>query len=141
MGSWGYEIMAGDTPLDVLGDIKDLCKSVTSEDESWFDDLTKEELNQGMSKIVKDIPDDYWFEPFIQVLAYQIIMTGADMPQIVKDSIDEATNEDVSHWSEPKERKQRLEELRLATHMYENGKPINLAQDPGLFAKIYEGLK
>jgi len=127
MGSWGHDIMAGDTPLDNLYYIEKICK------DDLDDSLTKEELNNGMSQVLKECEKD---EEFWQVLAFQIVTLGANMPQIVRDNIDEATDEDTRDWRKPEERKQHLDALRNAVHVYKDGNPINLKEDIGLITKI-----
>ena len=139
MGAWGYEIMASDNALDVLDEFRDICKKTTSDDDAWFNDLTRDELNDGMDEIMEK-NGDCWDNDFWNVLAYQIVTTGADMPQKVRDNIDSSTNEDTRDWSNPEEREMYLRELRDAVKSYKDGQPVELSKDIGLLNKIYKGM-
>ena len=114
--------------------IKDICKSCTYEEDDWYEDLTKDELNNGMKEVLLKNMDSLDHD-FIMVLAFQIVTTGADMPKVIKEKIDWAIKEDEKEldcWNSPEKRKKKLDELLWAVHNYENGKAIDLDSDKGL---------
>jgi hypothetical protein len=141
MGAWGYEIMASDDALDELDAMKDIVgRNFDDDDDAYYDyeELTADELNKSMSKLLES--KFYDENTFYQVLAYQIVTSGADMPQEVRDNIDEVTNEECRGWCEPLKREMFLKELKDAVHSYENGKPQELGKNIGLLNKIYAGM-
>ena len=139
MGAWGVEIMASDNALDALDMIKDICKGNSDED-SYYDDLTRDELNQNMAELMEKYGDT-WDQDLWNVLAYQIITTGADMCGKIKIRAIQCVDEDVSDWSEPEDRMTILEELRNAVEYYQNGNKMELTTDIGLLNKIAKGMK
>jgi hypothetical protein len=139
MGAWGYEIMASDNALDELDAMKDIVgRDMGDDEDAYYEEFTADELNKSMSKLLES--KFYDENTFYQVLAYQIVTSGADMPQVVRDNIDSVTDENCSHWDDAEEREMRLKELRDAVHSYVDGQAVKLEQDIGLLNKIAQGM-
>lgn len=93
MGWWSAGILGGDTPLDVLGDIADVCGSKFDEDN--FDkshtpgvfvgygfEISGKDLVKNLSKIQTQLKRSYSYDPHVpyQVLGYLFMKTGTEIP-------------------------------------------------------------
>ena len=96
MGWWSEDIIGGDIPLDVIYEIYNACGKEEFDDNGDEVELTKEDINSNIDKILKlksgyDGDDE---NIFYQVLGYMIMERGATLSNDLKQKIINACEND-----------------------------------------------
>jgi hypothetical protein len=132
MGSWGYGIMEGDTPLDEIYMFeKTLGKVVDVELDK--NDFTEYNVNKLINYIETKSYDK---NIAYMVLALKIMEFGQIIPEQVKEKVENYT-EEYDEWEDPSKRKVIILKFKSIVKEYKE-KPT-LIQSHGLFQTIYEG--
>jgi hypothetical protein len=131
MGWWGTDIMDGDYPLDVQGNLADICglKFDSEQGYCWSPEL----LNIYATKILEAVEAEYDTIIAMQVWARLVMEHGARMTDDMRTLFVWACAED--EWArEASERKQRIDAFRKRIEEYDG--TVNKFHDLGLFGTI-----
>lgn len=143
MGWWSTDILGGDGPYDVRGELIEVIVGQRDPDAEhfWYMKGTKKSyrmlLNNNMRKVVraaKNLAEGY--EEAGQVLGYIIMELGANMSRRTKAFILQSARNDL--WAqENDERKAVIDDFIAKVKAYVPGKPVKM-EHKGLFATISE---
>jgi len=164
MGWFGYDVMGGDPPMDVLGTIAGILKVPNDEAMEGKEDpndyggymlyplgrISKEHgkriakaLKKNWHKIETEYKkyeekDEEYYHIFFQVLAVLIMASGATFPRGFRDKCNTAARNDEWANREP-ERRKEMNKLIDAVADYKTGNQTFLEHE-GLFEKIAKKL-
>ena len=142
MGWWSCDVMGGDTPLDLQGDLYDaLGVEQYPDDDSCTENELKPEhfTEEAVEKYIDDAVqqnDEEYLQLALQVLAYKGMEVGADISPW-KYSITHAIITD--EWAKPDEESRVIMSNFLGTVREYKGEPITL-KSKGLFEVMAERL-
>jgi hypothetical protein len=128
MGWWGYDIMSGDTPLDIEGDFEDrFGDNIPTADETLA--------------FIREQSNPYDDPVFMQVMGYLLINKAAPIsPDLKKAILNALDNDESDNWDSVDERKKAISEFRDIVEEYpEGGATVTLPFQPGLFDVICSG--
>ena len=131
MGWWSEDIIGGDSPLDVIYEIYNACGKEEFDDDGNKVELTKEDINSNIDKILK-LKSGYEDDDeniFYQVLGYMIMERGATLSNNLKQKIINACEND--EYAE--ESSKRLEIIKnfINTVKFYNGIPVQIINGIG----------
>lgn len=136
MGWWAKFIMSGDGPLDIQGDIFDICGVEQFPDEGDPNDLTKNDL-EGHLEAIEKYCSEYEDEIAWQVFGYLILTTGVKVSKTILDSIIKACDED--EWAkEDLERMEIIQNFKTQLQNYPNDGVTEISvENRGLFESMF----
>jgi len=140
MGWWSTDILGGDTPLDFEDTYYDICGVEKFPETGKMNELTKQDLETNLNKILDFLDADKWGESNIgyQVLAVLMLKAGAHISGDLQDFMMQACEND--EWAqEDTERKVATTGLFNALAAYDNQIPIEI-RSRGLFEVMNEKL-
>lgn len=139
MGWWSKDIMGGDTPLDLEGDIFDICEVEQFPDDGTEVHLSRQTINSKLKEIqaMLDKQDVEDRSIGYQVLAVLILEAGGKMIDQLKTTLIEAILTDPWAQEDP-EREKKIYELIVAIQN-STGAPVKITSK-GLFEVMAEKL-
>lgn len=150
MGWWSATILGGDTPMDYVGDMKDIA-NINDYDYDKEEDIllapnvVKDRVNKAIRKLVKYCDNSHDIDIAYQVLGVVIMTSGAKLSDQLRTFIISAARND--EWAKrdtsvDKERKTYINRFvrQLQRYPSEGGRPRTIAQE-GLFEKMSEHFK
>lgn len=144
MGWWGYGVLDGDEPYDIIAEIEDVVYEGidVDRDEQFllcFDDFSedhkqkiRENFNSRLEQILAKVSDNYDEVIAMQVVGSICMMIGTNMSdERRKVYIQAAEDDDADTFRDPSERRKALNDFITQLKSYD-GNPIEVAHQ-GLF--------
>jgi len=139
MGRWSWDIMGGDTPLDIQCEIYDVCNIEQypdiEDDAEEVDLLTKEILESNVDKIISEICEKD-LEGYL-ILGYMMMERGCKMSSDLKTKILQVC--DIDEDLDIPERLKVITEFKDILESYDN-QAVTL-ESKGLLEAIFEHIE